>query len=111
MFNLMYLIMFQFSLDFSVNISSKIEFTSANRELHAKCFHKTKTIKVNRDHWKTLPLHHKKELLYHELGHCELNLRHVRTADIMHPRAYSTKADSSNWDALISRMKASVKND
>jgi len=66
----------------------------------------TKKIIINYNHWVKLDPVHRKELMYHELGHCALNLKHVSTIDIMRPRVYSTHKDGSNWDELVERMKA-----
>ena len=74
-------------------------------EWHGESDPISKTITINANHWEQIPSIHRKELVYHELGHCELNLSHSDKPDIMRNRKYSSQLDGSNWDELIERMK------
>lgn len=40
------------------------------------CVPLTGRVYLNRDYWDVAPLHHKKRLVFHELAHCVLNMRH-----------------------------------
>ena len=71
---------------------------------HAHCTLATRTMTFNRNHWVTLPPIHQMELVYHEMGHCALNLRHVYTNDIMKGRTYQAKVDGSNWHQLVKQI-------
>lgn len=98
--------MMTFSFDFKVPVNHiKVEIVDEDLDSHARCNYVTRTMKFNKRHWKTLPFVHKRELVYHELGHCALNLGHVYSQDIMRPRLYATELDGSNWKELIERMR------
>lgn len=44
----------------------------------------------------------KRELIYHELGHCVLDLSHVKGEDIMKSKGMVSNKD--NWDKLVKKM-------
>ena len=92
-----------FEDDFNVN-TSDIDITITNVEGQARCIHSTKTILVNRVFWNKISTSNKKELIYHELGHCALNLRH--NDGIMKMSTFQT---NNNWDELVNKMKADYK--
>jgi hypothetical protein len=64
---------------------------------------------INLNHWKDIHPAHRRELIWHELGHCVFGLKHSDNVDIMRPRVYSTQTDYSNWDVLVKRMGEQVK--
>lgn len=79
-------------------------------EWHAVTEMYNKKVKINLNHWNSIPAVHRKELLFHELGHCSLCLKHVNHVGIMRQRQYSTKLDGSNWRELLENMKKDLKN-
>lgn len=66
------------------------------------------TIVINLNHWNEISDVHRKELVFHELGHCSHGLTHRWTENIMRPRTYSTKPDGSNWEELVDRMQEQI---
>jgi hypothetical protein len=106
-----YLYAFYFSVQFNINVdhcpidfSSKVCVTGAyGCNWHGYYSYKEERIVINHNHWKEIHPAHRRELIWHELGHC-IGLRHVTTVDIMRPRVYSTKTDYSNWDYLVKRL-------
>ena len=51
----------------------------------------------------------KKAIIFHELGHCQLNLEHSAEGDytLTDPYIYTTESDyyESNWSALVADLK------
>ena len=77
------------------------------RKADAYCEYSTKHIIVNLDHWKTINKWQKKELIFHELGHCVCGLWHIQGEDIMNPfspTGYQVKSDGSNWRKMVTKM-------
>ena len=60
---------------------------------------------ISKTRWDQLSFVHKRELIFHELGHCVLDLDHVKSEDIMRDKKYATKPDGSNWNKLLDRMQ------
>ena len=91
-----------------INIVDEATYEIEMAPSEAFCRHyygkKPDEIFIRAKYLETLPYHWQIELLYHELGHCELGLKHTAFG-IMRPRHYSTKADLSNWPALVAQMK------
>lgn len=107
---LVMLIVLQFEMDFGHPVTTKIEFERVDDDEHGFCIHNTKTVRLNLVHFEKLPLRHKRELIYHELGHCEFQLKHEPEdkVAIMRPIVYSTTPDISNWDDMVSYMRSKV---
>lgn len=111
--------MLSFSMDFGVNVDHiQVEIVDEPRISHARCeYYQSKltgkafepTMVFNRNHWETIGFYHRRELVYHELGHCALFLRHNYGESIMRPRDYATKLDGSNWNELLELMKKQYK--
>lgn len=116
-------IIMMFSVDFNVNVQDvKYKFIlpeevpslrldplkNGKKSFQAFCRYKTKTIYIDKAHWDSLPFVHKRELIYHELGHCHFYLRHAPEG-IMKMGVYSTKLDGSNWKQLVRDMKRLVR--
>lgn len=100
----------QFEKDFNVKVSSTYSLEYKDPDVHARCQITPNNIVVNFNHFKTLPLRHQRELIYHELGHCELMLKHVfGYPAIMRGRVYSTEKKSRNWPKLLQDMKNLLK--
>lgn len=63
---------------------------------------------INKQLWQHLNKWERLELMFHEMGHCYLNLRHVTGKNhIMNPFApyrFWAKADGSNWQELVDKM-------
>lgn len=107
-----YFIVAQFEQDFNLTVHTPITMVdTTDNNAQAICYHDyrhNKTfINVNYGHWKSLPYVHQRELIYHELGHCELDLRHAPrgTEAIMKAMSYSTKLDGSNWRKLVNKLE------
>lgn len=52
-------------------------------------FYDKKIIKVDPDYWENLSFYGKEEVIYHELGHCQLNREHNSTLTIPSKLRYS----------------------
>ena len=67
---------------------------------------------LNFDHWKMINQWERKELVYHELGHCMLHLGHNDDVSIMNPfpktTHYHVKEDGSNWKSLVNDLKKRI---
>lgn len=115
---------FLYSLEFSTTFNKtfnncEIEFSSKacnyannNCNWHGYADMKTHKIILNYNHWLDIPNVHRKELVFHELGHCVTEIGHPhnnKIPNIMRPKVYSTKLDGSNWDELIKRMKIHIR--
>lgn len=114
---------FMYALEFAAVFGSDIgkcpiEFSSKaclHDELHGCDWHgyaqmhpTPRKIVINHNHWKDIEPVHRRELIWHELGHCVYDLRHSDEVDIMRPRVYSTKHDGSNWDYLVKRLALQI---
>ena len=79
----------------------------------AMCHHnrnsaKKPTIYINLNWWKTeTNVYVKKKVIFHELGHCSLDLRHAGEG-IMDTKLSTVKRDGSNWNKLVSDLKREV---
>lgn len=101
---LAYVFLMQFSADFGIPVSTNIVFSSTTGQ--ARCWHNSNLVEINLEHWNSLPVIHKKELVYHELGHCALDIRHDNSnPNIMQQFTYASKADGSNWPKLLEDLK------
>lgn len=118
-------ILLQFSSDFGINIiNHPVSLISSEhmarivpplndpyrgqRMADAVCITNTNNIYLNADHWKDLNFFQKRELLYHELGHCVLGLSHNPDRSIMNPftkNVYHTDSRGFNWPWLVSELK------
>ena len=94
-----------FEMDFNVD-TKHIKITISDVEGHARCIHSTKTVLINKEFWNKISNINKKELIYHELGHCALNLRH--SSGIMKMKTFQTDEDDSNWNELVEEMKGKM---
>ena len=105
-----------FNLDFHMNSKVNFKFVEnlgqriENGEIlvtHGVCDHKKNIILLNKAHWYSLDFYNRKELVYHELGHCVLNMSHAgkEEIDIMRPIKYSANPNGSNWNYLVDKMK------
>jgi hypothetical protein len=93
-----------FKKDFDVQETAPILFSFETGDYHGFCDHATGAVFVNYWHFQSLKPINKKELIYHELGHCTLGLRHVfGRLSIMRPVEYSATED--NWRYLLEEMK------
>lgn len=105
------MILMEWFLAFGMWPTTTIRIVDYMDNRHAMCFKPYggyTYIRVNETHWNSIPYVHKRELLFHELGHCEFNLRHpndVTIPAIMRPYVYSTELDGSNWKQLLEDMK------
>lgn len=106
-YGLLMLLVLQFEMDFNHPVESHIKFEYVEDDTHAMCIHATNEIRINLFHWDKLPLMHKRELVYHELGHCEFQLRHTEDAGIMRILQYSS--NGRNWNKLVKDMKKMVR--
>jgi len=81
------------------------------RRAHGQCV--DNRILLNKKHWYSINNWEKKELLYHELGHCYFGLGHNNKISIMNPfpkaTYYHVKEDGSNWKSLVEELKKEVK--
>jgi hypothetical protein len=81
------------------------------RRAHGWCENNVMTL--NSDCWQVINKWEKKELVYHELGHCWLNLGHNNDISIMNPfpkaTNYHVKEDGSNWKSLLKDLKKRTK--
>ena len=71
-----------------------------------------KKIFINEEHWESINMWQRQELLYHELGHCLLRLKDKTGYSIMNPLVstmYHVKEDGSNWNELVEELQLSVK--
>lgn len=106
----------QFEYDFKVRVTNKFYFENPGNgglidKVSAFCLTRNKTIHISKTIWYFLPKLHKAELLYHEMGHCVLNLSHPEKEDpncIMRPSGYASKLDGSNWNFLVEKMRNKV---
>jgi len=96
-----------------IELSSKAcAYNDSSCDWHGFYSYKDKKIVISYNHYKDLPSIRKRELVWHELGHCAANLRDIRShkgPDIMRQRVYSTHADGGNWDELVKRMEQQIK--
>lgn len=69
----------------------------------------TGSIYINMEAWRSLSFIHKKELLYHEYGHCTLNLGHIKTPGIMRGKIFDAKENGLNWKWMVEAMKEQCK--
>lgn len=78
-----------------------------SRRAHGYCPYKV--MFINKEHWATINKWEKKELIYHELGHCILGLGHNTDISIMNslPKDtfYHVKKNGSNWKSLLEDLK------
>jgi len=95
----------QFEKDFNVKVYTTYSTEKTTQNRSASCNLNTNHITININHFTSIPLRHQKELIYHELGHCTLNLKHANKTSIMRPLMYSTKENSRNWPELLREMK------
>jgi len=83
------------------------------RRAHGYCVSNHKIV-LNIQHWSGINDWEKKELIYHELGHCFLGLGHNSDISIMNPfpktTYYHVKKDGSNWHNLVIELKNRVNN-
>jgi hypothetical protein len=79
------------------------------RYSHAICYHmvRPKRIVVNRQWWAQASYRERRKVVFHEFGHCALNLRHTfnypNIMDIQLSTAYL------NWDTLMQDLKQQYK--
>lgn len=61
---------------------------------------------VSRKKWETLEPIEKKVLIFHELGHCALNMDHTSkdSVDIMTPELLDPELASDNWGYLVGEL-------
>ena len=99
----------QFQIDFNVQVSTKFTFTKLfGVDPHAYCSLDRDEVVIHKPHWDKISVVEKRELIYHELGHCVLDLRHPNPhcrGEIRCPRTYDTLPTGENWEELLSRMK------
>lgn len=83
------------------------------RYAHGRYDPHTKTVYLNKRHIATLSGWELRELIYHELGHAYLGLKHRSDEGIMNP--YNPKANywvnknGSNWWQLVNSMREYAK--
>lgn len=70
-------------------------------------------VALNSKHWALINKWEQRELVYHELGHCLLDLGHNDDVSIMNPFPkaghYHVKSDGSNWKSLVRELQNRVK--
>jgi len=117
---LAFLYSLEFSSIFNKTFSNcEIEFSSKacnyadnDCDWHGYADMRNHKIILSYNHWLELPNAHRKELVFHELGHCVFEVGHPQDKNIpniMRPQIYSTDVDGSNWSELIDRMKAYIR--
>lgn len=85
-----------FEEKYSVSVLGRVEMTEIKeKNTAARCNSLRKHIVVDEDNWLSLQKNKKEILIYHELGHCYLNLRHTKerkdgSVYIMHPQVLNT---------------------
>jgi hypothetical protein len=65
-----------------------------------------KVITIKESAWAAASNHTKRNLLYHELGHCALNLNHLEAnaVAIMNPKLLSDELSAPSWFNLVRNM-------
>jgi hypothetical protein len=92
------------------HLTTKIEFVEKSSSYHGYCYHGSRTIHINPEHWDSIPYVWKRELIFHELGHCEFNLLHepMNKVAIMRPKVYSTDVLGTNWEQLLDSLQFTI---
>lgn len=114
-----------FSVEFNVDVNQvRFEFLDeenipelglapdeqGSTKFHGYCDEPAGVIYLNKNHWNKISYAQQRELVFHELGHCVLDMGHEHNEDIMMGnRKYATKADGSNWKSLLNKMKERLK--
>ena len=78
------------------------------RRAHGWCFFFGDYIFINKQHWAKIDIHEKRELIYHELGHCVLNLGHNDDISVMNPFPPSTSywvSSGISWEFLVKELR------
>jgi len=60
-------------------------------------------ILINEERWASMGPYQKKELIFHELGHCVLGLEH-KEPGLMAPVMHSEEEVKKNWDAWVNEF-------
>ena len=75
----------------------------------AKCDHNPNRISINLSWWENEKnVFLKKKVVFHELGHCVLDLRHPQNLNdetIMNIKMNTAKSDGSNWGELVEELQ------
>jgi len=68
---------------------------------------KPNKIYINADWWSAdVNIWYKRKVIFHELGHCVLNLRHNNSYhSIMNIKLDTVDTDGSNWDELVEELQ------
>ena len=101
---LIWLYSFQFSMDFNKPLVTKFELESIDDDIYGYCMHDKgdgAIVRINAYNFIRLPEVHQKELIYHELLHCEYELSDIEGPGIMNDSEFQTDLNGSNWDDLI----------
>ena len=80
--------------------------TKIVRNAHGTC--QKGVVRLNKRFWKNAPWFWKKKLVYHELGHCALNLRHPKEFyefTIMNSILSTADNVGSNWPFLVEELR------
>lgn len=79
------------------------------REAHAYCDRWTGIVYINPKFWNIANEWQRKLVLFHELGHCILNLDHPinpNEVTIMNSWLGTVQSDGSNWQQLLDELKS-----
>lgn len=60
-------------------------------------------ILINENRWHSMSLMEKRELMFHELGHCTLGLEHTESG-LMAPVMHSEEEIKKNWDKWVEEL-------
>lgn len=71
------------------SLDGQCEISAIRNRITDKTIFRIRIIRINKEHWQYFNPITRKILIYHELGHCDLNLDHSDTTSIMNPYALS----------------------
>lgn len=60
-------------------------------------------ILINENGWHSYEEYERKELIFHELGHCALGLQHTENG-LMTPKMHTEQEIKKNWDAWLNLL-------
>lgn len=83
--------------------------TGGMRFNHGMCWPYRSRVVIESEFFKTAPYYHVKKVIFHELGHCYLYLRHPQENDfeytIMNRILDTANKDGSNWGYLKGELR------
>lgn len=59
---------------------------------------------MSQSFWDSASTWEKRTLVYHELGHCALDLDHTDEEEIMNPYVLNERTASTNWQSLVRKL-------